>query len=215
MKGLERLRKLSCWWRYGRRLSVYLDDELSRDAARATTSHLSNCAYCRVELETLRLANRALHEFEMPVMLTPIVAGNVYRLPQPKEVSFFKKLCSQRITVPLPFAAGLSVAVVGIAVSGFVWIGTTDGPAMTVPAATPVVVEFVKVPVDRVVTRTVYVKQPASGQVQVSSGKNGISAESNKSLAHNSGSREWADNALKDFRPAANANFRVIKEHEE
>lgn len=213
MKGLDELRKLSCWWRYGRRLSAYLDRELSADAMRATASHLSNCESCRVELEQLRFASRALVEFEMPFMRAQIVAGNVFRMPQPREVSFFKRLCSQKLTVPLP----LAVALLGIAISAFIWTRTASEPAMAVPAAPDVVVEIVRVPVDRVVTRTVYVKQPSSQRTRLSERKkerHSISADSNESLAHNNSGSGLAD-ALKDFRPAANANLRVIKEQEE
>ena len=212
MNGLDELRKLGCWWRYGRRLSAYLDRELNADAVRATAGHLSNCESCRIELEQLRFASRALVEFETPFMRAPIVAGNVFRMPQPREVSFFKRLCSQKLTVPLP----LALALLGIAVSAFIWTGASGQPAMAVPAAPDVVVEIVRVPVDRVVTRTVYVKQPSSQRTQLSERKkrHSISANSSESLAHNNSGSGWAD-ALKDFRPAANANLRVIKEQEE
>jgi hypothetical protein len=217
-KGLDEFRKLSCRWRYGCRLSAYLDHELSPSAAEATASHLCVCAFCQATLEQLLFANKALGEFQIPLMRSPLIGGNVLRLPQPRHVSFLKRLYSRKIAVPVPLAAVLVVGMSVVTGLALVWNQRASTQSANQVPSPPVVIKRVEVPVDRLVTRTVYLRQPASRRVQISPAKNrapSISTDSNKSIAQNNrGAAEWSDNELKDFRPATNANFRVIKEHE-
>lgn len=214
-KGLNKWRKLSCWWVYGRRLSAYLDHELNDLAARTTANHLNQCARCQAHLEEVRFANRALAEFEIPFMSSQLPSGNVFRLPQVKKVSRLKSLAYHKIQVPLPLAAGLLIGL--FTVTFFAVFGkqrTAD--KATTPATSPsVVIKRVEVPVDRVITRTVYVKQR---QVQILPRKDMnqlTSPDSKENIAqNNSQAAEWSDHVLKGFRPAVDANLRVVKEHE-
>lgn len=216
--GLGQFRKLNCHWRYGWRLSAYLDQELSGSAAEATASHLDACSYCRATLEQLRFASKALVEFEVPLMRSPLIGGNVLRLPQPKQVSLLKRLYSQKIAVPVPLAAVLVVSMAAITLLALVWSQPASSPLANPVHSPSMVIKRVEVPVDRVVTQKVYLRQRASRRVQIAPDKNKapyVSPDSNRSIAQNNPAPdEWSDAELKDFRPAPNANIRVIKEHE-
>lgn len=216
-KGLDELRKLSCWWIYGRRLSAYLDHELNDLAARTTANHLGECERCQAQLEEVRFANRVLAEFEIPFMSTQLPSGNVFRLPQVKQVSRLKRLACHKIQVPLPLAAGLLIGLITITLLAVGNQPTADEAAT--PATSPfVVIKRVEVPVDRVITRTVYVNQPGSRQAQILPRKDMnqlTSPHSKENIAqNNSKAPEWTDDVLKGFRPAVDANLRVIKGHE-
>ncbi len=217
-KGLDELRKLSCRWVYGRRLSAYLDHELDNFAARTTANHLSECARCQAELEQLGFANRALAQFEIPFMSSQVPGGNVFRLPQVREVSRLKRLVCHKIAVPLPLAASLLICLISVTLLALFGSKRTSAQLATSAPSPSVVIKIVEVPTDRVITRTVYVKQPVSQRVQISPQKNikpFISHDSKENIAqNNSKAAEWSDDVLKGFRPAANANFRVIKEDE-
>jgi len=217
-KGSAQFAKLSCRYRYGRLLSAYLDNELNAHAAEAIASHLRECTRCRMEFEPLRFANRALGEFEIPPMPSPMIGAHVFRLPALKEVSLLKRLYSQRIAVPLPLAAGLSIALIGVTLFA---IGrnrrTSIQSTLSVPAPASVVIKVVEVPVDRVITRTVY-QQPAYRRLRSTPKGNRFTfnpPDSKWNIAQNdTTAAEWSDSTLKDFRPAASANLRVVKEHE-
>lgn len=214
-KGIDQVAKLSCRWRYRHLLSAYLDNELSAHAAAPIANHLRECARCRIEFEQLRFANRALVEFEIPPMRTPLIGGPVLRQPASKEVSPWQRLFSQKIAVPLPLAAGLVIAMIS---ATFFAIGRSQRTPIQLAASVPeppsAVIKVVEVPVDRVVTRTVYLRR--SGPRRVRSDPNATEftltpPDSKGNIARNA---EWSDSTLKDFRPAASANLRVVKEHE-
>jgi hypothetical protein len=222
-KGFDQFAKLSCRWRYGRLLSAYVDDELNANAAEAIASHLSDCARCRIEFDQLRFANGALAEFEIPPMRSPLVGGQVFQLPALKEVSPLKRLYSQKIAVPLPLAAGVVIALISAIV--FATARNQRAPiqsTVSVPAPPSAVIKVVEVPVDRpidrVVTRTVYLRQSGSKRVRGAPKQNELtfdSPDSKGNIAQNDATTaEWSDSTLKDFRPAASANLRVVKEHE-
>jgi len=218
-KRIDRLAKLGCRWRYGRLLSAYLDHEVDAQAEGVIAGHLRQCARCRVEFEQLRFANRALVEFEIPPMRGPLSVGQVFQLPALKEVSPKKRLYSQKIAVPLPLAAGFVIALIGATLFA---IGD-DQPTQIqspglVPSPSAAVIKVVEVPVERVVIRTVYSRRSVSSRVRGAQKEKEFTltpSDSKGDIARNGGkSLEWSDSTLKDFRPAASANLRVVKEHE-
>ena len=214
-KGVDELRKLSCRWIYGRRLSAYLDHELDDFGVSTTANHLSECPRCQAELEQLRFANRALAEFEIPLMSSQVPSGNVFRLPRAKQVSALKRLVSHKIAIPLPLAAGLLICFISVTLLAFIKNQRTLDQLPTSAASPSVVIKKVEVPVERVITRTVYVRQPVSRRAQISPRNTFISPHSKENIAQNNPrTAEWSDDVLKGFRPAVNANLRVVKEHE-
>lgn len=214
-KGFDQLAKLGCRWRYSRLLSAYLDNELDADAAEPIANHLRECARCRVEFEQLRFANRALVEFEIPPMRNPLIGAQVFRLAASKEVAPWQRLFSQKIAVPLPLAACVVISL--ISATFFAVDRNQRTPiqsAVSVSKPPSEVIKVVEVPVDRVVTRTVYFRQ--SDPVRVRRAPKAteftfVPPDSKGDIARNT---DWSDSTLKDFRPAASANLRVVKEHE-
>jgi hypothetical protein len=218
-EAFDRLGKLICRWRYGHLLSAYLDSELSGRAAKAVGGHLSTCAHCRVEFEQLRFANRALTALELLPTRNSTVGAHVFRLAALKEVSAVKRFYSQKIAVPLPVLAGLSIILVGAFLLAIVQNkqpSIQSGASLSAPAS--VVIKVVEVPVERVVTRTVYVTKPRSSGVRGTPGKNRFTTtptDSQEIVAHNNSTVvQWSNSTLKDFRPAASANLRLVKEPE-
>jgi Putative zinc-finger len=216
-KGFDRFAKLGCHWRYGRLLSAYLDNELSAQEGGVINSHLLDCASCRVELEQLRFANRALVEFEIPPMRNSLMGGPVFQ-PRIKQVSPLKRVYSRKIVMPLPLAAGVAIALIGA--TFFVISSSKRTPiqsTVSVPAPSSAVIKVVEVPVERVVIRTVYSRRSGARRVRGIRKENEVAPQpqSNADIARN-GSRtiEWSDSTLKDFRPAASVNLRVVKGHE-
>jgi hypothetical protein len=214
-KGFDQFAKLGCRWRYSRLLSAYLDDELDAQTADNIARHLRACSCCRADFEQLRLANKALLEFEIPPMRPPLIGGPVFCLPVLKKDSSFKRLCSKKIAVPLPLAAGLSIALL---VGALFTTGrdqqTSVQSISPVPASASAMIKVVEVPVDRVVNRTVYVRKPAFRRVQ--DGRKRITPPDLKGNIAQSDTpvTGWSDSTLKDFRPAASANLRVVKEQD-
>jgi putative zinc finger protein len=225
-KGINQFAKMSCRWRYGRLLSAYVDDELDANAVQIIASHLSECARCRIEFEALRFAKKALVEFEIPAMRSPLVGGHVFRLPALKEVSPLKRLYSQKIAVPLPLAASVVIALISAIL--FATARNQRTPIQTtvsIPAQPSAVIKVVEVPVDRpidrpidrIVNRTVYLRQSGSGRVRGTRKENrftSVPPDSKGNIAQNDTTTEWSASTLKDFRPAASANLRVVKEQE-
>jgi hypothetical protein len=215
--GLGQFAKLSCRWRYGSLLSAYLDNELTPLAKKAVAGHLQNCVRCRVEFEQMQFASRAMDELEIPVSRAQGSLGQVFQLPV-RKVSPFKKLYGRKVAVPLPVAAGVIVALIGatlFAITSNERSAIQQTTSGTVPSFTAI--KVVEVPVERVVTRVIYSKRsnknvrgPRQKHEFVSS-----PPKSQRHIAQNAGqTAEWSDNTLKDFRPAASANLRLVKEQE-
>lgn len=217
-KGFDQVAKLGCRWRYDRQLSAYLDNELNAQSEKVIAGHLRECGRCRVSFEQLRYAKRALVEFEIPQTRRPLSGGQVFQLPVSKEVFFLKRLYSQRIAVPVPLAAGVVIALIGATLFA---LGRNQRPIqsiVSVPAPSSAVIKVVDVPVERVVTRIVYSRRSRYKRVRATQKENGFtltSPELKDDLAQNArGTVEWSDSTLRNFRPAASANLRVVKEHE-
>jgi hypothetical protein len=215
-KGLDQFAKLSCRWRYSRLLSTYVDNELKAPAADDLSRHLHECSRCRAEFEQLRLARRALREFEIPPMRSPLIGGQVFHLQVLKEVSPLKRLFSQKIAVPLPLAAGLSIALLGAGLFSTARNQRTFIQSIeSVPASPSVMIKVVEIPVERVITRTVYVRQPVARRGQNAPKENDFLPNFNGDIAQSDiTTTQWSDGTLKDFRPAESANLRVVKEHD-
>lgn len=62
----------------GSRLSAFLDDELSDDAALALARHVDGCGWCRHELEALRATRSALRG--LPALQAPVLTSEVRSL---------------------------------------------------------------------------------------------------------------------------------------
>ncbi|HET6889504.1 MAG TPA: hypothetical protein VFH31_00255 [Pyrinomonadaceae bacterium] len=135
-----------------------------------------------------------------------------------RKVSRLKSVAYHKIQVPLPLAAGLLIGFITVTV--FAVFGTRQIPGQSSASATSpsVIIKHVEVPVDRVITRTVYVKQLIPQRVQIhprKDSKSFTSPHSKENIAQNNPKAlEWSDDVLKGFRPAVDANFRVVKEHE-
>jgi Putative zinc-finger len=217
-KGFDQFAKLGCHWRYGRQLSAYLDSELNAHEDKIIAGHLHECARCRVSFEQLRFAKRALVEFEIPQTRRPLASAQVFQLPVSREDSLIKRFYSQRIAVPLPLAAGIVIVLIGAMLFA---IGKSQQSsirsAISVPPPLPPVIKVVDVPVERVVTRIVYSRRSGKRPRPIRK-ENGLPVTSRNlkdDIAQNAGGTvEWSDSTLKNFRPAASANLRVVKEHE-
>jgi Putative zinc-finger len=218
-KGFDRFVKLGCSWRYGSLLSAYLDNELDAHAEGLVARHLRECARCRVEFEQLRFASKAMVEFEVPPTRGTQPAGQVFQLPVAREVSPARRLYSRRIEVPLPLAAGVVIALIGV---GLFAIGRNQRTPIqsyaTVPPPASEVIKVVEVPVERVVTRRVYSSRSDSRRIRTNGKQNDftLTAPNSKGdIAQNPRrTAEWSDSALRDFRPAVSANLRVVKGNE-
>ncbi len=217
-RGFDRFAKLSCRWRYGRLLSAYLDHEVDAQAEEVIAGHLRECARCRVEFEQLLFANRALVEFEIPPMRNSQSGGQVFQLATLNETSPRKRLYTQKIEVPLPLAAGVVIALVGATLFAISRNQLTPiQSTVSVPIPPSAIVKVVEVPVERVVIRTVYSKRSGSRRAGAPRKEKEFTLtppDSKGDIAHNASKVEWSDSILKDFRPAASANLRVVKEHE-
>lgn len=216
-QALDRLAKFFCLLRYRHRLSAFLDNELDVPSAKAIAEHLSACTHCRVEVEQLRFASRALVELELLRARSSRLRGQVFRLTALKEVSPLKRFYSQKIGVPLPLAAGLSIVFVSVILLTIFRNprpSTQSGAPLPAPS---VVIKVVEVPVDRVVTRTVYLKQPRSSTVRGTREEDRFTTTNSdyqRNIAQNNPMAQWSNSILKEFRPAASANFRVVREPE-
>lgn len=62
----------------GARLSAFLDDELTDDAALTVTRHVMGCGACRAELEALRATRSALRA--LPAIQAPVLTSEVRSL---------------------------------------------------------------------------------------------------------------------------------------
>jgi Putative zinc-finger len=213
-KGFDQFAKLTCRWRYGQLLSAYLDRELDAHRQKVMAGHLRDCAGCRVELEQMRFANRALVEFEIP--RGPLKGGLVFPPPTRKAVAPVRKLYARTIAVPLPLAAGVLIALVSATLFTISRNQRTPEPIL-IPSPSSAAVKVVEVPVERVVIRTVYSRRSDSQRVRRSRKGNDFNLtppDLKEDLAQNTDKVEWSDSTLKNFRPAASANLRVVKEHE-
>jgi Putative zinc-finger len=205
---------LGCRWRYGRLLSAYLDGELSAAVANSVASHLRECVGCRSEWEQLQFSKSVMAQFEIPASRGYGASDRVLR-DEPLGPSVIKWLCYQRIAIPLPLAAGLLLS----SLAAFLFVSRSYNaepvPMASVQTAQVPPVRIVEVPVERIVTRTVYLKRANSrSPLGRKRQKNEINTQDRAgNLARISpNSVERSASTLEDFRPAASVNLRLVKE---
>jgi hypothetical protein len=210
-KEIVSLSKLTCRLRFGHLLSPYLDKELNNRVAKKVASHLSSCMHCREEMERLRFASTAVTELEILPTRNSMMWAPVFRLAVLTESSRPKRFYSKKVAVPLPLAACL--------VFGFVVamvFAMNEKPQASIPpgvtAPPAVAIKVVEVPVDRIVTRTIYLQSASASTKKRRNDRFGNAGGTEEKIAQNESTWQWQSSALKDFRPAENANFRVVKE---
>jgi Putative zinc-finger len=210
----QTIAQLRCGMRMDRRLSAYLDHELSDADAAKVSQHLMGCSRCQKKLEQISILQRALGQFEIPVsrgQWTSVVAQPSRSL---QFDSRLRRLCAQRISVPLPLAAGLVLVLCAGLVFSFAR-EERNRSAVTQLSPPQVETKIVEVPVERVVVRTVY-RDPTDQKTERRSGKNvsPVGPRSNLAQKHRNSS-EWSTRTMGTFRPASSANIRVVKEPEQ
>ena len=203
------LRELIQRWRsqckFSGLLSSYLDKELSASDATAVASHLRDCGRCQAEWHQLSLSKTALTHFEIPVS-----RGHWTGTPAPSSTEFTSSrrgILQQRISIPVPVAAAVLFALI----AGF-WVAFSSQQTTTaLPQSQPV--KVVEVPVERVVTRTVYLKRSDNSRNLRSRRTLPKSPTQDEHLARQRSTKpELSRQGLGAFRPAASANLRVVKD---
>jgi hypothetical protein len=216
MLGTGLKQKASCKLRYRRLLSQYLDGELSTAATLAVTAHLESCEGCRADWEQLQSTRQVLLKFEVPPSRGYFTGA--LGLSQPLTSNFYlKRFWTLKVSIPVPLAAGLLCAALGALLAIF-YVEESQHPAPTAISHT-VDTKIVEVPFERVVTRTVYVKPRrarSDGSRLRQDVERNVPRVGSKTLA-TVPAGDGLTNSLpndnhSDFRPAASANLRVIKE---
>jgi hypothetical protein len=193
---------------FSRLLSPYLDKELSASDATAVAAHLRNCARCQDDLQQLSLSKTALMHFEIPVSRGQWTLEAAAR--SVKFTSSRKRIFQQKISIPIPIAAALLVAL--IAGSWFAF-SSQQTPAV-LPGSQSV--KLIEVPVERVITRTVYLKRTGNSRNFRPRRTLPKSSTLDEHLARQrSRTPELSSHGLGEFRPAASANLRVVKDPEQ
>jgi hypothetical protein len=203
------LRELIQRWpsrcKFSRLLSAYLDNELSTSDATVVAEHLRECARCENAWQQLCLCKRALVQFEVPVS-----RGQWTSAPVPSSVKLTsspKRLFQQRISIPIPVAAAVPLAL--IAGSWFAF--SSQQTTTAVPQSESV--KVVEVPVERVITRTVYLKSPDKSRNFRPRRTLRTPPTLDEHLARKrSTTPELSRQGLGAFRPASSANLRVVKD---
>jgi Putative zinc-finger len=212
-KGIS---KLACRWRFAQLMSAHVDHELDGKTSKSMDDHLQECEGCRTEYENLRFARKAMMQFEIPAPRGSWDRGRVLASTATESTSLFKNLFSHKVSLPLPIAAGL-LLVVFIAFL-FMLRGRQAERSQTTPSQPqPAVVKIVEMPVERtvekIITRTVFVRRTAPKTVTPPENLN--APDANADLARvKSNSSQWWNRNLESFRPASSANLRVVKEQE-
>jgi anti-sigma factor RsiW len=224
-------------------LSPYLDGELDAERRAQVAAHLNACAQCRAEFENLRFAARAVAHFQIPTasrhapdaaLMFSLQCDGEKRRDAPRMraddlslrslhliaharrggfASAIRGIFASSISIPTPLAiAALFVTFASIAFAAwFAAHRTAAAPALI--AAPPRVIE---IPVERetvresVVTRRIYValtRAPAKRQRQ--------SPNFNQPNEPRHPAQEMNGVNLAGFRPAADANLRIVKTPEQ
>jgi len=234
-KLLEWRAKRPCASAHHRQLSAYLDGEIDGDARACVEQHLAACSPCRAEYEQLRFASRALSHFIVPNVRQPvwqIEPAFLQRQSAPPLALWLKRFCAMKIAVPAPvFVVGLLAAITLAALLLTRPLGQMQTLAASPLASVPIIeTKIVEVPVERevmrerIVTRTVYVRQPRSSgnnRENPAAGEPRLSV--NVAGRVNAAEREQSDGdrqifvraSVEGFRPVTNANLRIVKEPEQ
>lgn len=234
-KLLEWRTKLPCAAAHHRQLSAYLDGELDGSARAGVEEHLAACPPCRAEYEQLRFASRALSHFIVPDVRPPvwqIEPAFLQRHSAPPLAPWLKRICATKIAVPAPVVAAGSLAAIAVAALLLARpLVQSQTPAAVPPVSVPTIeTKIIEVPVERevvrerIVTRTVYVRQPRTSRNERESPAAGEPRPSvNVAERVNPAEREQSNGdgqtfvraSVEGFRPVTNANLRIVKEPEQ
>lgn len=228
-------------WRRGARrcsagfvelLSPYIDGELDAGTRVAVEAHLETCAACRTRHETLRFAARAVARLHIPpseasewtksaeLHRKPFVVDAASRRYAAPAATFFDRISNAKISLPVPVAAAL--VILAAAALFFISSHTPNAPAPTT------IVETIEVPVERETVREVVRERVRTRIVYVEREKRLLAGEGGRPVR----TKRWrprvdavtADDALKietarrssleGFRPATDANLRVVADED-
>jgi anti-sigma factor RsiW len=228
----EWLAELPCPSGHERNLSAYMDGELDTRARASLERHLAACGRCRAKYEQLRFASRAVSHLSVPQVRPPAwqAAATSSRLSgQSKARARLESFWTMKLNVPAPLAAAAALALL-FCLAGLLALGQLNSsPAVVEPLQTNALapqIKFVAVPVERerIVTRTVYSTREgrSTGRAQPGSAINreqraaliAAGAEREQRPRSSSNGELLTSTSLAGFRPATDANLRIVKEPE-
>jgi Putative zinc-finger len=221
---------LPCISEQRRNLSAYLDGELPLRQRASLEKHLAGCARCRARAEQLRFASRAMSHFVVPPARFP--AWQVVERPARHGSSLFaslRRFWTMKLSVPAPLAATLAAlalaCVAAVLLTGSLNQRQASVEPLPVSAQAPQI-KFIEVPVERerIVTRTIYAARGA--RPSGASRPDGPSDRTKPTTLMAEGAPRERGAAtgnkalmtaasLAGFRPAADANLRIVKEPEQ
>ena len=220
--------KLPCISEKRGKLSAYLDDELDARARIEVEKHLAGCSRCQVEFDQLRFASRAMSHFVAPEKHAPVRQTNQFaERSQGLPVAGLSRFWDKKIAVPVPVAVvGLAAIVIAALFLGRLVQQQTSSVSQLANIKTPEI-KIVEVPVERVVTvervvnRTIYVRQSRPPRMVHAGGQ--LVKDSNPLVLSTKGASGIHD-VKKDeqklftfanmagFRPVQDSNLRIVKE---
>jgi anti-sigma factor RsiW len=221
--------RLPCISEHRHNLSAYLDGELDLRRRASLEKHLAACMRCRARSEQLRLASRAMSHFVVPPARVPAwqFAERPAR-PGSSPIASLRRFWTMKLSVPAPVAATASLALVCAAAVLFTtYLNQSRMSVEPLPTSALVPqTKIIEVPVERerIVTRTIYAVRGArpvgASQPDWTANKpqraplmaEGATREQDATA----GNKELMTAAsLAGFRPAADANLRIVKEPEQ
>lgn len=226
MSRIEKWRRGTrrCSTRFVELLSPHIDGELDAGTRAAVDAHLETCEACRAQHETLRFAARAVARLHIPpsaasewnrgaeIHRKPFVVEADARRPA---TTLFDRISKAKISLPVPAAALVILAAAALfLISSY----ASNAPAPTT------IVETVEVPVERETVREVVRERVRTRIVYVEREKRSLAEEGVRPVRTKRDRPRIdampADDALKvetarrssleGFRPATDANLRVV-----
>lgn len=209
---------LACRSVYRRDLSAYLDGELDTRAHASLEKHLAACARCRAQYEQSRFASRAVSHLVVPQVRPPAWQAAAAERPfaQGKARARLESFWTMKLNVPAPIAAAALALLFCLAAA--LALGQLNPERKSIePLQTRALapqIKFVEVPVERerIVTRTVYAtREPRS----LSRTQAPLTVAAERSEQPTSNRELLTSTSLAGFRPATDANLRIVKEPEQ
>lgn len=200
-------------------LSASLDSELRSADALALKVHLRSCDHCQSEYEQLRLAKRALLHFEIPKVNHRNFRVDEWSLTERvRTPPLLGRLGSRKISMPAPVAAGLLI----VFCSAMFLVARSTVSQTTPPSGQATITRTIEVPIERVVTRTVYVElrgyareRGRRGSTKTATTEQSASNGMMRVARHENNGGWLASQTLKGFRPVDTANLRIVSEPEQ
>jgi Putative zinc-finger len=223
--------RLPCANGHKENLSAYLDGELDLDLRSSLEEHLAACARCRARYEELRFASRAMSHFVVPQARVPAWQATAHPSQQSTARTALERFWKMKINLPAPVAATVALALV-FCVAALLFMGRlqsiqTSVDPLTTTALAPQI-KFIEVPVERerVVTRTVYAPARGAARPAGAAQPDFAANRSRRAALIAEGARREQDargsngelpaaTSLAGFRPATDANLRIVKEPEQ